>query len=137
MKLSESDDYTYYYNRSNTQVFVIAAHQILDYLCDCNKKQHISDWDSFSLKLAQGFLTTSEDVGELCSLWQSVFPEYNYHYDKTSLMGNVEDYGKVTDDFFLYNVNAIHIRDAIIASNPTNIQENDDFMAKAQQISTR
>jgi glycosyltransferase involved in cell wall biosynthesis len=85
------------------------------------------------IDLAQGFLTTSEDVPELCSHWSNVFPEYQYSYDKKPLFGETTNQllvsynvgetanqvmGTRSDDFFHYNVIAMDIRNKVSGKTP-------------------
>ncbi|HEX2937316.1 MAG TPA: DUF6765 family protein [Ruminiclostridium sp.] len=135
LKLSEGDNYTFSYTRSNTQEFTFASQEILNFLCDCLGTPHPSqdDWNTFSTRLAQGFLTTSEKVPELCSHWSNVFPEYQYYYDKKPLFGETTNQllvsynvgetanqvmGTRSDDFFHYNVIAMDIRNKVSGKTP-------------------
>ncbi len=95
-KLNQNDDYSIYYNRSNTRDFVDISKEIINFLLSCKGKDKIdeAEWEVFYPLLVQGFKTEQKDIGRLCSYWKSIFPENEYYYSKESLLKSQIDVSK-------------------------------------------
>jgi hypothetical protein len=99
------------YSRSNTETFLTASRQILNYLRMCLNKSPISDmeWEAIRGLLARGFLVKmpEKNVEEtLARHWKSVFPDISYRYNKTEIENSFyEDKSKnlYTESFYQYN----------------------------------
>ena len=81
-------EYSLQYTRNNTTEFLIAAKEILDYLCSIKLNHPVNNvqWNALSSLLLQGFLTSSTKVQTLTAHWQNLFPSYSFHYNKEALL---------------------------------------------------
>lgn len=82
LRLNEKDNYTFYYNRSNTREFLLAAKEIYDYIVECFLLDPMSsdEWETFKRHLVHGLWFTQTDIPTLNWLWHGEFPEYEYNY---------------------------------------------------------
>lgn len=147
-KNNKNDSYPYQdiYERSNTEEFLIAAREILDYLRSCkgNGKIDDLDWDNLAIKIKLGFLTKEKENSALCSWWTTIFKEDGipFYYDKYGMGLAKEAYvdqemnigleqlksGEETlisqnkDDFFQFNMIAYEIRMKVDPASTKDLQ---------------
>lgn len=95
-----------YVGRSNMDMFLRCAKNILSILCNYNDKPFYSQWDSLVPVLQQiaGRVVSGDneltDVGEVTSIWRHFFPRISYRYDKNPYFAlevdDVIDINKIT-----------------------------------------
>lgn len=110
---TESYPYAFRYTRSNTEEYLIAAREILNYLLSLNGKDKINDadWNTFSPLLKKGLLATEKtNVDVLKSYWRNIFPGITFYYVKDELYYIESGSQSRNEDFFYYNVFADKIR---------------------------
>jgi hypothetical protein len=116
---TESYPYSYRYTRSNTEEFLIAAKEILNYLLSLRGKDKINDadWNIFSPLLRRGLLATEKtNVEVLKSYWRKIFSDITFYYVKEELYYIESGSQLQNEDFFYYNVFADKIRRQVDSS---------------------
>ena len=90
--------YSEIYMRNNTQEFLHATEEIINYLRTCLQKEPMTkdEWNTLSEKFRQGFLTDYK-------AWHTIFPDIQFQYNK-------KDQYELNSNFFFYNVIADEIR---------------------------
>lgn len=136
----EKYPYKAHYSRSNPLEFLTASREILNYLRICRGQGPIDDqsWNALAPNLQKGFLTSDKDVNKLISHWKAIFPDISFSYDKNDLLkqsitankpaskkaagknkaaqtipASSQSLGRMSDDFFYYNVIADSIRKTV------------------------
>jgi hypothetical protein len=96
--------YSEIYHRNNTQDFLYATHQIINYLRSCLQKEPLkeNEWDILSEKFTESFFKTYTDQNKLDKYWKTIFPNINFQYNKHDLY-------TVNNHFFFYNIIADEI----------------------------
>ncbi len=87
LKLSEHDDYSIRYERSNTRTYLDAIREILNFLRSCKglPSLDVRAWDGLSPSFARGFLTPEKDISQLEAHWHSIFGDVSFSYRKDDL----------------------------------------------------
>lgn len=87
------------YNRNNTQEFLQATHEIINYLRTCLQKEPLTTekWNTLSEKFTKCFLTNNNYS------WNQIFPDIHFQYDK-------QNQYEINNNFFFYNIIADEIR---------------------------
>jgi hypothetical protein len=83
----ESYPYQDIYERDNTEVFLVASREILNYLRECQELENIDDesWDSLECKLRKGLQTSEKNYEKLVTHWSGIFTEIPFKYNKDDL----------------------------------------------------
>lgn len=116
---TESYPYSYRYSRSNTEEFLIAAKEILNYFLSLRGKDKINDadWNIFSPLLRRGLLATEKtNVEVLKSYWRNIFSDITFYYVKDELYYIESGSQRQNEEFFYYNVFADQIRRQVDSS---------------------
>jgi hypothetical protein len=107
------------YTRSNTDEFLIASREILNYLCSCLGKSALpdTDWNAFAANVRQGFLVKMPTFyvnTKLAAHWTNIFTgapdqdpdmiDIHYHFDASEIKDRFGGKkGMYTDEFYSYN----------------------------------
>ena len=99
-RLNENDNYSASLTRSNTECYCDAAKEILNYLRSCRGLGEISlaAWDTITINLSHGFLTTSKDVPTLNNHWHTLFPETAFHYNDAPMRNKPQSVKELTGE---------------------------------------
>jgi hypothetical protein len=132
---SESFPYKAHYSRSNPDEFLVGSLELINYLRACLKKDPIDDksWAALAVDLKKGFMTAEKNVDTLVNHWSTIFPGISFHYSKDDILKTAVKLpeemnaikkkldlpetamfiGKMSDDFYRYNVSADNIRTTV------------------------
>lgn len=126
MNCKETEDDSAYrqsYTRNNTDAFLVAARQIVNYLRSCRRAGDLSEdeWAALSARLRRVFLMPygeDTDIWTHITHWRKVFPEYCYAFGKENVQksfysipsGADASNMNYTDDFYRFN----HIADKVL-----------------------
>ncbi|WP_347489869.1 DUF6765 family protein [Desulfoscipio sp. XC116] len=148
-KAAEGDgEETVPYTRSNTADFIDAAEQIMIFLRNCRGLPPIveAEWGPFRDRFRLGLLTALKETAALGGHWHGIFPEYEFHYEKDTLLQGLaaaiplegearrfsEAHGiepqlrtATSDTYFRYNVIADQIRRMVVGEvhAPGHVEE--------------
>ena len=113
------------YTRSNVVEFVKVSREILNYLRSLRNLHIIEDdaWDILRAKLTVAFLKhykASDHFSKHHDNWKSVFPEYDYRYNKEHLESQLKPHSDdyYTDWFYYFNYFAAMHLTSIYGSKP-------------------
>ena len=125
-KNTTNDNYTLKTSRNNAQIYLEAAHEILNYLRTCKDKKTVttSQWAKIEEKLTKGFLTSHTDKAKLSEHWTEIFPDILFYYTPTRQ-------NKIDNKFFYYNVVADEVIRKVNNQNlPTTIKRKTTLIEK-------